>query len=202
MIARMSIPMLALAGTMMAAPLTAQRVSQVEVVPFAGYMVFDDILRGPLGTSLSAGNGSVLGVQIGIPIAGPVSLYGSGGLARSDLTIGVPVLGGVSVGNTEAWMFDGGVEVRIPSGSIAPVLQAGAGAVHYRIDTPIVATQSTNAVAALGAGVDLQLSRGIGLRLMAKDYIGKFDFGDVIFVDINGRTTHNLGLMAGLRIGF
>jgi opacity protein-like surface antigen len=199
MFARVVIPALALASAFAASPLHAQK--SVEVVPFAGYMVFDDMLRGPLGSTLSNSNGAVVGAQFGLPLAGPVSLYGSGGFSRSDLTVGLPIVGGLSVGQTDAWMFDGGLELRAPgSRALSPLVQAGAGAVHYRISNSLIDTESTNAALALGAGVDMAITPAIGLRLMAKDYIGKFDFQEAVHANIEGRTTHNIGLIAGLRI--
>jgi hypothetical protein len=87
------------------------------------------------------------------------------------------------------------------AGRVAPLVQLGVGGTHYRISNSILETESTNAAVTVGAGIDLDLSRNFGLRLMAKDYIGKFDFKEAVFADIDGRTGHNIGLMAGLRIG-
>jgi opacity protein-like surface antigen len=183
----------------MASPGMAQNRS--ELVPVAGFILFDDLLRGPIGTSLTNSNGTVVGAQIGVPIAGPLSLFAGGGYARSDLTIGLPIIGGVSVGQTDAWMFDGGLQLRARNtGRIAPLVQLGAGGTHYRISNSILETTATNAVVTLGAGVDFELTPNIGLRLMAKDYVGKFDFKEAAFVDIDGRTSHNVGLVAGLRL--
>jgi hypothetical protein len=42
----------------------------------------------------------------------------------------------------------------------------------------------------------------MAVRLLAKDYIGKFDFKDAIGVDVSGSTSHNFGLTAGLRFDF
>lgn len=195
---------IALGGAaVLAVPLQAQsRTNRVELVPIAGYFIFDDLLRGPVGTELSNSNGAVVGAQIAVPIGGPLSLFAGGGYAKSDLTVGVPILGGLSIGNTDAWMFDGGLQLRVPTdGRVSPLLQLGVGGTHYRISNSILETESTNAAVTVGAGIDIDLSRNFGLRLMAKDYIGKFDFKEAVFVDIAGRTGHNIGLMAGLRIG-
>jgi hypothetical protein len=190
-------------AALLALPLQAQsRVNRTELVPIAGYFIFDDLLRGPVGTELTNSNGAVVGAQIAVPVAGPLSLFAGGGYAKSDLTVGVPILGGVSIGNTDAWMFDGGLQLRVPTaGRVAPLVQLGVGGTHYRISNSILETESTNAAVTVAAGIDLDLSRNFGLRLMAKDYIGKFDFKEAIFADIDGRTGHNVGLMAGLRIG-
>jgi opacity protein-like surface antigen len=166
-------------------------------------MIFGDLLEGPIGTSLSNANGSVAGAQLSVPVAGPVSLYVSGGLARSDLNVGLPIFGGIAIGSTDAWLLDGGLEVRVPTaGAISPVLQAGAGVTHYSISNTILETESTSGMGVLGLGVDMAITRNIGLRLMARDHIGKFDFREAVFVDIQGRTAHNVGLTAGLRLAF
>jgi hypothetical protein len=189
------------AGLLSAAPAQAQS-ARTEVVPMAGVMIFDDLLRGPLGSTLSNANGRVFGAQVSVPLAGPVSVYGSGAFARSDLTVGLPILGGVTVGRTDAWLFDGGLQIRAttPSG-FAPFAQVGGGASRYRISNAIIDTESTNPVLTLGAGIDVPLFSHVGLRLMARDYIGKFDFQEAVYANIEGRTAHHVGLIAGLRIG-
>lgn len=202
MIARVTLAALATAAVLGVAPAAAQADRSAEFVPFAGYMVFGDLLRGPLGTTLSNSNGTVIGAQIGVPVAGPVYVYASGAMARSDLTVGVPILGGLSVGSTDAWLFDGGLEFRLPRGSVSPIIQTGAGLVHYRIDNAIVDTRSTNPAIVVGAGVDLALAPAVGLRIMARDHVGRFDFQEAIVADVQGRTAHHLGFVAGLRFGF
>ena len=120
---------------------------------------------------------------------------------RSELTVGLPILGGISIGDTDAWIFDGGLQLRANStGRIAPLAQVGVGGTHYRISNSLLATSSTNAVVSVGAGIDLELSPNLGIRLMAKDYVGKFDFQEAVVANIRGRTSHNVGLMAGLRL--
>lgn len=175
--------------------------NRAEIVPLAGYVLFDDMLRGPIGTSLSNSNGGMVGLQLGVPIAGPISLFAGGAYARSDLTVGLPLLGGLSVAATDAWLFDGGLQFRpTGEGTITPIVQLGVGAAHYRIGNSVLDTESTNAAATVGGGVDLNLTPMLGIRVMAKDYIGKFDFREAVFADIEGRSGHNIGLMAGLRI--
>jgi Outer membrane protein beta-barrel domain len=184
-----------------ATQLHAQSVEHAELVPFAGYMVFGDLLRGPLGTTLSNSNGTVFGAQLGLHVAGPVSVYGSGAFSRSDLTVGVPFLGGVAVGRTDAWLADAGLQFEAATaGPVAPLVQAGVGAVRYDISNGPLRTRSTNAVLAFGAGIDVDLGP-VGLRLMARDHVGRFDFQQAAFVDIEGRTAHHVSLIAGLRFG-
>lgn len=184
-----------------ASPALAQSgANRAELVPMAGMLFFDDLITGPVGSRLTNADGAVFGAQLGIPIAGPLALYGSGAYSRSTLDIGVPLVGGFSIADTDAFLIDGGLQLRVPTpGRIDPVFQVGAGVMHYRIDAPIVSTSSTSAALTLGAGLDMTITPGLGLRVMAKDYIGKFDFREAAFVNVDGRTGHNLGLVAGLR---
>jgi hypothetical protein len=42
----------------------------------------------------------------------------------------------------------------------------------------------------------------MAVRLLAKDYIGKFDFKDATGLGISGETAHNWALSAGMRFDF
>jgi hypothetical protein len=53
----------------------------------------------------------------------------------------------------------------------------------------------------VGAGVDVPLGSRLGLQLMGKDYIGKFDAREATGVNVDSKTTHNWTLSAGLRLG-
>ena len=69
------------------------------------------------------------------------------------------------------------------------------------IDVGAVSTQSTNLAYNVGAGVDVQVAPRLGLQLMAKDYIGKFDAKEATALDVDTRTTHNWVVSAGVRLG-
>jgi hypothetical protein len=199
---RLAVGMTALAlAVCSATQLHAQSTGKAELVPFAGYMVFDDLLQGPLGTRLSNSNGTVLGAQLGLPIAGPLAVYASGSFARSDLTVGVPLLGGVAIGRTNAWLADAGLAFEpATSGAVAPRLQAGAGVVRYDISNGPLRTGSTNGVLVVGAGIDVDLGP-VGLRLMARDHVGRFDVQKAAFLNLDAGTSHHVGLIAGIRFG-
>ena len=61
-----------------------------ELTPYAGYMIFGDYLKGPLGTSISNAPGAIYGVQLGMKLMPNVSLIGNFGYSSSDVTAGVP----------------------------------------------------------------------------------------------------------------
>ena len=186
------------------APLSGQ---VMQVTPYAGYLISGDILKGPLGTSLSTAGGPVYGAQVGLKLAPAISLIGNVGYSTGDLKVGVPILGGYSVGNSTMLMYDGGIELTLPNGaasglSFAPFLQVGAGAMRYEANTSVISTHATNFAGNAGVGADVALGPSMGLRLMVKDYIGKFDFKEATALDVSGETTHNWALSAGLRLAF
>jgi len=178
-----------------------------ELTPYAGYMIFGDYLKGPLGTNISNAPGALYGVQLGMKIYPNVSLIGNLGYTSSDVTAGIPFLGGYSIAHSSTLLYDGGLQLDLPltttSGfSLKPFAQVGAGAMHYNINASIIQTNTTNFAANVGLGADLGLGQSMGLRLMAKDYIGKFNFQDATQLDVHGQTAHNWALSAGLRFNF
>src|ERR1051326_1129511 len=114
----------------------------LHITPYAGYMVFGDYLKGPLGTSLTNAPGLMYGTQVNLSIAPNLSLVGNVGYTATDIQIGLPFFGGI-------------------------------GGMHYNIDEDIISTTATNWAGNVGVGIDLPVSRGVALRLMAKDYIGQ-----------------------------
>jgi opacity protein-like surface antigen len=126
--------------------------------------------------------------------------------ASSDLEVGLPVVGGLSVGKSSALLYDAGLRLSVPlsaggASGISPFVQAGAGAMRQEIEVAPVSTRSTNFAYNVGAGVDVPLGPRLGLQLMAKDYIGKFDAREATAVNVDTKTTHNWALSAGVRLG-
>lgn len=182
--------------------------SVFHISPYAGYMVFGNFLNGPLGTSVSNAPGPLYGAQLGLSISPNVQLIGNVGYANSNLQAGVPIFGGVNVGTSSVLMYDAGLEYDFGSSKagtlpFAPFIQGGVGAMQYNIDAAdILTTQATNFAGNVGLGADVSLGRGVALRLLAKDYIGKFNFQDATGLNFDGSTTHNFALTAGLRLDF
>lgn len=179
----------------------------LHVSPYVGYMVFGDYLKGPLGTTLSNAPGVLYGTQVGLSLSPNLSLIGNVGYSSSDIKVGIPFLGGVSVGNSSMLIYDAGLEYNFGSSKagampFTPFVQAGAGAMRYNINESVLNTQATNFAGNVGVGADLALGRGLALRVLAKDYIGKFNFQDATGLGITGETAHNLAFSAGLRLDF
>lgn len=176
----------------------------VRLTPYAGYMMFGDYLTGPLGTSFSNANGPVYGAQLGVAVTRDVALVGNVGYARSSWDIRLPVIGGVSLGDASLLLYDAGVQYRVPVGGasrITPLVQVGAGAIRYGVNSTLFRTSTTKFAANAAVGVDVALGRGAGLTLMAKDYIGKFD-APGSGMGVQGKIANNVALSAGVTLAF
>jgi len=177
------------------------------ITPYVGYMVFGDFVKGPFGTSIYSAPAPVIGAQLGMKIAPNISLVGNLATASSDIKAGVPFLGGLSVAHSTMVLYDGDLQLDIPVASVsgvafAPFIQAGAGAIHYNISESVFSTKATNFAGNVGLGADVTLTKDFGIRLMAKDYIGKFDVKDATSLDYSGQTANNFAFSAGVRVSF
>jgi len=198
----------AVAGLALAAPLQAQsgRPGSFGITPYAGYMKFGNLVDGPLGTSVRGAAGPVYGAEATVGITPGLALVGNVAYASSDLEVGLPVVGGLSFGKSSALLYDAALRLSVPlsAGSgpaIRPFVQAGAGAMRQEIDVASIATHSTNFAYNVGAGVDVPLGPRLGLQVMAKDYIGKFDVKEATAVNVSAETAHNWTVSAGVRLG-
>ena len=208
---------LATAAALAARPAHAQRATASDIArrpapffqlsPYAGYMFFGDFAKGPLGTSVSSASGPLYGAQLGVNLTPNVALIGNVARASGDLKVGVPLLGGLTVGQSSAWLYDGGVQLSAPLGArsrlpITPFVQLGAGAIRYEVGSSLLKTNATNFAANAGLGADIALGSGVSLRVLAKDYIGKFDVQQATSLDVQGTTSHNIGVSGGLKVEF
>ncbi len=187
----------------------AQQASQsMAVSPYAGYMTFGELLDGPLNTTLKSKASPIYGVQLNVPLGNTVSVFGNVGYTEPDLSVGLPILGSVTFGKSTVWLYDAGLQLSAPGygtgdRGIFPFLQVGAGAMKYNVDVSGFTRDATNTAFNAGLGADIPLAQNIGLRFVAKDYIGKFDFQEATQVDIvDAKTSHNVAFSAGLKLAF
>ncbi|HEX2721834.1 MAG TPA: outer membrane beta-barrel protein [Gemmatimonadaceae bacterium] len=177
-----------------------------SVSPYAGYMMFGDIADGPLGTRLTSSSGSVFGVQANLPLGSTLSVVGNVAYSEPDLRFGVPILGGINFGKSQVWLYDAGLQLSAPvrrgERTIVPFVQAGAGGMKYDVQVAGISRSASNVAFNAGLGVDVPLVQNLGLRLFAKDYIGKFDVNEAAGIDYDAKTSHNIALSAGLKLQF
>ena len=195
-----------------AAPLAAQTAAKpslplAEVSPYVGYFMASNIAEGPLGTSLSSGSGGLYGAQVRIPLIPAVAVIGNFGYATGKLTFGVPILGGVSVGDAKTYLYDGGLQLSAPAlargtKALVPFAQVGVGGIRREITAAGISNTSTNLAWNAGFGADMQLVPGIGVRVLMKDYIGKFDIKEATGFDVKSRTMNDWALSLGVNLSF
>lgn len=209
---------IAVAFVIVALPASAQRTSRAKrtqqssqsmaVSPYVGYMTFGELLDGPLNTTLKSKASPIYGLQLNLPLGNTVSVFGNVGYTEPDLSVGLPILGSITFGKSTVWLYDAGLQLSAPGygtgdRGIFPFVQVGAGAMKYNVDVSGFTRDATNTAFNAGLGVDIPFAQNIGLRLVAKDYIGKFDFLEATQVDIvDAKTSHNVALSAGLKLGF
>ena len=196
-----------LAAFALAAPLHAQQPAapRLQITPYAGYLKSGAIVSGPLGLALRNAGAPVYGGEMSVALTRGVALFGNVGYSQPGLEVGAPILGGLQVARSSVLLYDAGVRLSLPTAAgalpFSPFVQAGAGAMRQEYEIGPVTARSTNFAYNLGAGVDVPLAPRLGLQLMAKDYIGKFDAAEATLIQVDTRTTHNWAFSAGVRLG-
>jgi hypothetical protein len=189
-----------------AAPLEAQRAvtPSFQITPYAGYLSSGAIVNGPLGTAVRSSGAPVYGAELALGLTRGLSLVGNVAYSKPDLELGAPIVGGLRVGDNSVLLYDAALRLGLPlpGSSFSPFVQAGAGEMRQTIEVGPATTRSTSFAYNIGAGVDVRVAPRVGLQLMAKDYIGKFDAREATAVDVATETSHNWALSAGLRLGF
>jgi hypothetical protein len=157
---------------------------------------------GPLDTRLGAVSMPMYGIQASLPLAPGASLVGTIGYASGNLEVGVPILGGIDIGDSNALIMDASAELRASLGRVAPLVQFGGGAIRREVSVAGISADGTDFHVSAGIGVDIPIASNVGLRLMAKDHYGKADFGGVGEFRARTRDIHALAITGGLQITF
>lgn len=200
-----ALPVLLVAST--AGAQQQSRPTVARITPYVGYITYGNFATGPLGTRVGNQPAPIYGVQVGLDVLPNVAIVGHLGYSDSNVEVGVPILGGLKIADSRALLYDGGVQVRLPGltgdrTAIVPYVEAGVGAIQHEVTVAGLSTKSTNVAGNFGGGIDLQLNRAFGVRLMAKDYVGKFDFQEATGLGINGSVAHNWVFGLGMNLGF
>jgi opacity protein-like surface antigen len=198
------------AASLVAGTADAQRrgsPSVAHVQPYIGYMSFGSYVDGPLGTRLGNAGAPIYGAQLGIDLTESIAFVGNVGYSSSKLEAGVPIFGGIDLADSKVLLYDAGLQLKMPESislgtGAVPFVQAGAGAMRTEIGLGSLEAKSTNFAFNYGAGLELALGKGMGVRLMAKDYVGKFDVQEATRINIQGKTTHNWAYSVGMKLGF
>lgn len=174
------------------------------VAPFAGYLLSQQFVDGPLSSSLNVQAGPVYGLQASLPLAPSASIIGTLGYSSGDLQAGIPIIGGISLGTTSTAVFDASVELRMEgrARSFIPLVQLGGGAIRREVTVAGVSASTTDFEVSGGIGADIPLGPNLALRVMAKDYYGKADFGSLGPLTARTEDMHAVALTGGVRIAF
>jgi hypothetical protein len=174
------------------------------VAPHAGYLINQSFFDGPLNTTLGIQGSTLYGVQVSMPLAPTASLVGTLGYATGDFEAGIPIVGGISLGSSSTLLLDAAVELRLEKqGSrMIPVFQLGGGAIRREVTVLGFTADATDFQVSGGVGADIPITSNIAMRLMAKDYFGPVDFGNVGDLEVRSGDFHTVALTGGLRIAF
>lgn len=185
----------------------AQSQPAARLTPYVGFLSAGSIVDGPFGFEIGNAGAPLYGLQLGINLGKNLALVGNVGYSDSELQAGIPFLGGIGLADSKILMYDAGLQLRFPattrSGTgLVPFIEGGVGAIKHDISAGPLMTHSTNVAFTAGGGVDLQVTNALGFRLMAKDHMSKFDYGEAIGISNEGKRAHNWVLAVGLNLGW
>ena len=201
-------------SVLMAAPLAAQegsignpdKPSVFTLTPYAGYVIYGEHFELPGDVKYTNDNSWVVGAQAGFDLSRNFSLVGNFGWSKTNWEFEFDGGAETSAGDVGIWLYDGNVQFRLPvtagMSTFAPFVQAGVGAIKFSVDNnDIESDGATNIAYNVGLGADFSVG-GLGLRLMAKDYISSFAWDELEDTDIDDKLSHNFALTAGLKFSF
>lgn len=192
--------------------------SVFSITPYVGYAKYGDHFEftPPAGTQVEFTNddAAVFGVQAGFDFTRNFSLLGNFAYSNTHWEFETDGPGTnddeQDAGDVALWFYDANLQFKLPmfmgKTAFVPFAQAGLGAIKFTADENDFGSKGqANMAYNVGLGADWQIS-GVGLRLMAKDYISSFEWDDISSLDegntFNATTSHNWVFSLGLKLGF
>ena len=186
--------------------------------PYSGYLIGGELTE---GAQLTLEDKPIYGAQLGYSFSPNVTLVGNVGYSKTFFAYETRTTAGVNErasSDVDLLLYDANLQFRVPfvanrvGSTIAPFIQLGAGAIKFSPDQGNELNDfkkgTTNVAFNAGLGVDFQIRKGIGVRVMAKDYITSLaydDFGSTTEAVTNSSkntVSNNIALTAGLNFGF
>jgi hypothetical protein len=117
----------------------------------------------------------------------------------------VPLIGSLTIGGASLWFFDAGLRLHFPLGTtrtVMPFVEAGAGAIRYAVNNPLLEGQATNLAFVGGLGVTTRIGERLGVEARVKDYYASFKSVDeAASLGVEGRRAHTVGFLVAVNIG-
>lgn len=187
--------------------------------PYAGYFIGGELTNDP---QLTLEDKPIYGVQAGYSFSPNLTLVGNVGYAKTNFAYetrsGGTVNQRAAITDTDLLLYDANLQFRLPfvankvGSTVAPFVQVGAGAIKFTPDQGNELNDfkkgTTNVAFNAGLGIDFQIRKLIGLRVMAKDYITSLAYDDLrttataVTNSSNNTISNNIALSAGLNFGF
>lgn len=174
--------------------------------PYVGYIIYGDHFNVPDG-EYTSDNAAGFGAQIALDVAPNFALFANGMYSKTNFEIEPTGGGEIPVsGDLGLWFYDAGVEFKLPFGrgqsTFTPFAQAGLGAIKFSAESDDIRSDgATNIAYNVGLGFDAQVS-GLGVRIMAKDYISSFDWDELDDLGGSADVSNNFAITIGLKFSF
>lgn len=184
--------------------------------PYVGYLIGGELTNDP---QLTIEDKPLYGAQLGYSFSPNFSVVGNVAYSNTNYAYETRTNGMVNQavpGDIDLLLYDANLQFRLPfvannvGSTIAPFGQLGVGAIKFSPDQgngpEDLEKGPTNIAFNAGIGVDFQIRKAIGIRIMAKDYLTSLSFGDfsstVNSVSDDDVYSNNIALTAGLNFGF
>ena len=186
--------------------------------PYTGYLIGGELTDDP---QLTLEDKPLYGAQLGYSFSPNFSIVGNVAYSPTNFAYETRTAAGAdqaASNGVDLLVYDANLQFRLPfvanmvGSTIAPFGQLGLGAIKYSADQGNELNDfkrgATDIAYNAGIGVDVQIRKSIGLRLMAKDYITSLAYDDLrttaetVTRDTRNKIANNVALTAGLNFGF